>query len=365
MDRIGLDLRESSYDIIIADKALSYLPDEILRLGLERYSAVAVSNSKIYSLYKEYLKPYLGVFKDAVFLEVEDSEKSKSWEVISHLLESILEFSKSDSPVFIAFGGGVIGDLTGFLASIYKRGVPFIQLPTTLLAQVDASIGGKVAIDLKQGKNLIGSFYQPKLVLSDLDLLKSLDSKEILNGLSEIIKYGILGDRELFELLESQVQDPALFSLSLWAEIVSRCVKIKRDIVQKDERDDKDIRIALNLGHTIAHALESAFEYQMVSHGEAVSLGLIVESIISNKVGMLKREDLDRIINLILKFKTLPRIDKELDKSKVLKSILYDKKAKFGALRFILPKTIGSVVIFSDPEERLILSALDEGLRYI
>jgi len=365
MDRVNLNLRDRSYDILVAEGALSSLADEVVRLGLERHIAIVVSNSKIYSLYRDYLESFLDVFKGTLFLEVEDSEKSKSWQVLFNLLKSTAESANAESVLFVAFGGGVVGDLTGFLAAIYKRGVPFIQIPTTLLAQVDSSIGGKVAIDLKWGKNLLGAFYQPKLVLSDLDFLKSLPSREISNGLSEIVKYGILGDRELFELLESQDIEPVSFPLKLWSEIILRCSRIKRDIVQSDERDNKDLRIVLNLGHTIAHALETASKYEMISHGEAVSFGLIVESLISNKLGILKREDLKRIIDLILKLKTLPKIVEKLEKDKILSSISYDKKAKFGIPRFVLPKSIGSVVISSDVEESLVTSALTEGLCYL
>ena len=298
-------------------------------------------------------------------MEVADSEKSKSWQVLFDLLRSTVEFSKAESVLFIAFGGGVIGDLVGFLAAIYKRGVPFIQIPTTLLAQVDSSIGGKVAIDLKWGKNLLGAFYQPRLVLSDLNFLKSLPPRELSNGLSEIIKYGILGDSGLFELLESENEDPSSFSLSLWSEIVSRCSRIKTSLVERDERDSEDVRIVLNLGHTIAHAIETVFDYERVSHGEAVSFGLVVESLIANKIGVLKEKDLKRVISLILKFKTLPRINRKIEQKKILDSILYDKKAKFGAIRFVLPNSIGSAAVSSDLDKTLITSALSEGLSYL
>ncbi|MDP8253071.1 MAG: 3-dehydroquinate synthase [Candidatus Kaelpia aquatica] len=365
MERINLDLQGRSYDILISEGALSSLKDEIVRLNLEKHLAVVVSNRNIYSLYKGYLEPYLEVFKESLFLEVADSEKSKSWQVLFDLLRSTVEFSKAESVLFIAFGGGVVGDLVGFLAAIYKRGVPFIQIPTTLLAQVDSSIGGKVAIDLKWGKNLLGAFYQPKLVVSDLNFLKSLPLKEFSNGLSEIIKYGILGDVELFELLESSNEDPSSFSLGLWGEIVLRCSRIKTSFVERDEYDSEDIRIALNLGHTIAHAIETVSEYKRVSHGEAVSFGLVVESLIANKLGVLKENDLKRIINLILKFKTLPKMNRKMEQEKILSSILYDKKAKFGTLRFVLPSSIGLVAVSSLVDKALITSALSEGLSYL
>ncbi len=365
MERVNLDLKDRSYDILISEGALSSLKDEVIRLGLENHLAVVVSNRKICSLHREYLEGSLGVFKESLFLEVADSEKSKSWPVLFNVLRSTADFSKAESVLLIAFGGGVIGDLVGFLAAIYKRGVPFIQIPTSLLAQVDSSIGGKVAIDLKWGKNLLGAFYQPKLVVSDLNFLKSLPLKELSNGLSEIIKYGILGDSDLFELLESENESPASFPLALWGDLVSKCSRIKKQLVERDERDSKDIRIVLNLGHTIAHALETVFGYKNISHGEAVSFGLVVESLIANKLGILSKNDLERIINLILKFKTLPKMKKRIEQKKILNSILYDKKAKFGIPRFVLPNSIGSVIVSSNVDSSVITSALSESLNYL
>lgn len=365
MRKLRVNLGERSYNVLIGVGVISRLSGELDKLGFLKFKPLVITNETIHRLYGSWLRKCLSKYSELSVIKVLDSEKSKSWPVTSFVLEQMVQHERGKSIFLIAFGGGVVGDLTGFLASIYKRGIPYIQIPTTLLSQIDSSIGGKVAIDLSFGKNLIGAFYQPKLVIIDLDFLKTLSQSELQNGVSEIIKYGIIKNKKLFSGLEVNKSKIYNWSLRDWTELVVECVKIKLTLVEKDEFDNKDIRIILNFGHTIAHALESSLNYKSISHGQAVAFGMIAESIISYKLGLLNRSDYRRIIDLILGLSSLSFLKKRVKISEIIAHLPYDKKAKFGKLRFVLPISIGRVEVTDGVKESVIESSLKKALEYV
>jgi len=293
------------------------------------------------------------------FIEVPDSEKAKSIRYAWDLVERIARLDIRKHLFLVAFGGGVIGDLTGFVAAIYKRGIPYIQIPTTLLAQVDSSIGGKTAIDLAAGKNLCGAFYQPALVISDTDFLKTLSPKQVRAGLSEVVKYGLILNKSLFCLIEKEYPKILSCQKGIMERVIKRCAELKAGIVSRDEREEKGLRTILNFGHTVAHAIEKAGGYRLYGHGEAVALGMIAEAKISEKLGMLDRKEYERIVSLIQRMKLSGRM-KALNTESIMQAQLYDKKFRGQINRFVLLKGIGSAVVRENIPHRIIRQALEE-----
>ena len=302
-------------------------------------------------VFKQLPKGYLRII-------VPSSERSKSMKVFQDIIHKISRKTKTHRPVIVAVGGGVVGDLAGFVAATYRRGVPLIHIPMTLLAQVDSSIGGKVGVDLPEAKNLIGAFYQPKAVLMDPDFLTTLPKRQIRNGLGEVIKYAIIRNRELFGILEDNIKGIMSLESALLEKIIYECVSIKARIVEADELDNKDIRIALNFGHTLGHAIEAASGYsRRYNHGESIAIGMILAGEIALQLDMLKERDLDRIKDLIRKAGLPDRI-RRVSTREILNSHEYDKKFVTGSNRFVLPKKIGSVEIIEDIPGLLIKTVL-------
>ncbi len=359
MARITVRLKERSYNIII-DKDLNNLSRQLknIRLGTD---AVVITNPRIRSLFQQKFKNSLkGSTLRLKFVLVPDSEKAKSLGQANRLLKSISEIDgKGRRVCVIALGGGVVGDLAGFVASIYKRGIPYIQIPTTLLAQVDSSIGGKVAVDLPEGKNLVGAFCQPRLVYTDISFLKDLSERDFISGMAEVIKYGIIKDKALFEYLRRNRNAILKRHAETLFKIVRSCAKIKADIVSADERERKSLRTVLNLGHTVGHAIESACAYSKnYSHGEAIAIGMIAAARISNTLGYLSRDALAEIEETIEMF-GLPACIKRVTTEKILKSLVYDKKFIHGVTRFVLPVSIGKVIIKEGIAESVIRGELE------
>lgn len=352
-------MRERSYNVFI-EKDLNRLSRQlrILDLGTD---AVVVTNSRIVSLFgDELLKSLAQAGLKFKFSIVPDSEKAKSVEEAIRLLRVVSRLDGKGKRLFlIAFGGGVIGDLSGFVASIYRRGIPYVHIPTTLLAQVDSSIGGKTAIDLPTGKNLVGSFYQPKLVYINISFIKRLSERDFISGLSEVIKYSIIKDRLLFKYLEDNRDEILRRKEKYLFEIVRRCAKIKASIVSGDEKEEKAIRTILNFGHTIGHAIETATNYSNIySHGEAIAIGMIAASCLSSKMGYLLKADLLKIEKLIGSF-GLPNKLKGVNVDKIIRALAYDKKFIHGVTRFVLPIRIGKVVIKENVLESMIREELN------
>jgi len=357
MRTLKLALKNSSYNIIIGSNILDKLGGYIRKLDIGS-DAYIVTNSFIKNKYGNLLNKALRKHALTVkFKIVPDSEKSKSIETAACVIKGLTRYDKRRRIFIIAFGGGVIGDLSGFVASIYRRGIPYIQVPTTLLAQVDSSIGGKTALDLSQGKNLVGAFYQPRLVFSECNILKSLDKRQLRAGLAEVIKYGIIKDAQLFKYLEKNYREILNFRMPALEFIIMRSSAIKADIVRQDEREEKGIRTILNFGHTIGHAIEAAARYKHYNHGEAVALGMLVASDISRKMGLIGSVTLERIENLITKI-GLPNKIRGVSVSSIIKAHYHDKKFSGSVNKFVLIESLGRVKTARNVPLKIIREAL-------
>lgn len=362
MKKIRLSLKDRSYDIVVGSSLLGRSGPILKRLGLGR-DAVIISNKAVSSLYQKRLERSLAAAGLNMHVElVPDSERAKSLAILSNLLGRIGRYDRNRSVFIIAFGGGVIGDIAGFTAAIYKRGVPYVQIPTTLLAQVDSAIGGKTAVDLPVAKNLIGAFYQPRIVLSDISLTASLPARQLRNGLAEIIKYGVIKDARLFEYLEKNRAAILKYERPAIEHIVLRSSSIKAKIVEEDELDKKGIRAILNYGHTIGHAIEAAAGYSnKYNHGEAVGIGMVAAARIALKLGMTKTDTVIRITEQLESY-GLPLAARGLSAQAIYNSLLHDKKFMHGKNRFILPVRIGSVRVAEDVPDRLVKDAIREAV---
>jgi len=294
---------------------------------------------------------------EVLLLEVPEGEEQKSLETAGRLYHELTSFYAERTTPILALGGGVIGDLTGFVAATYLRGVPLIQIPTTLLAQVDSSIGGKVALDHGQLKNKIGAFYHPRLTISDISTLKTLSPRELSDGLAEVIKYGVILDGEFFSYLEENLDKIKSLDAQVLERVVSRSAEIKAGVVEKDELD-LGLRNILNCGHTVGHAIESVSGLK-IWHGEAVAIGMLVEAKISNKMGILDRDELVRLKSVIERA-DLPTEIPDLELEEIIQAMKHDKKILQGKLRFALPKSIGNVFITDEVSPSLVEQALAE-----
>lgn len=357
MKIIKLNLKKRSYYIVVGSRISGILGAHLKRLNIGR-DAYIVTNAAIKTRYARALGRILKSSGFEIrFKLIPDTEKSKSIQIASILIEDLASYDKKRKVFIIALGGGVVGDVAGFVASIYKRGIPYIQIPTTLLAQVDSAIGGKTAVDLAQGKNLVGAFYQPRLVFSDVTFLKTLSLKQIQAGLAEVIKYAIIKDPQLFSYLENNLGDCLDLKIAPLEFIVRRCSYLKAKIVEQDEREEKGIRTILNFGHTIGHAIESAGDYDRYNHGQAVALGMLVACQISKKMGFIQDDILARIEKLI-KAAGLPTKINKISPAKILKAHYRDKKFIGKKNRFVLIKDIGQAKVVEDIPLRLIREAI-------
>ena len=361
--KIKVDLGKRSYDILIGSGICSKLKGILKRLKPPKV-AIVVTNPTINQFYGSLIKESL---KDPQLIvhieEVADSEESKSARVCINLIERFANLDKGRGIFVIAFGGGVIGDLAGFCASVYRRGVPYIQVPTTLLAQVDSAIGGKVAIDLACGKNLIGSFYQPCLVLSDIRFLGSLSARQIKSALAEIIKYAVIADKNLFAYLEKHLEEILKLKQEKLQYIIELCSRIKAGIVEEDETDKCGKRIILNFGHTIGHALEAASGYtEVYPHGYAVALGMLVACELARQLKLVSPKTTQRIEGLIERA-GLPTQISGLKLEDIFNAQKHDKKFSGGKNRFVLPLGIGKVVVREALPQGIITKAIKSRMR--
>ncbi|HQP91375.1 MAG TPA: 3-dehydroquinate synthase [Candidatus Omnitrophota bacterium] len=355
MKKIKVAIPQRPYYIYIKKGALKDLKTLIKRSSCGK-DAIVITTKKLFSLYGEKLKKQLQDSCDSVlFLTIPDSEKSKSASIALNLIQRITLFDKKKSPFCVAFGGGVVGDITGFVAAIYKRGIPYIQVPTTLLAQIDSSIGGKTAVDTECGKNLVGAFYQPKFVLCDIDLLSSLPQSQIAAGLSEAVKYALIKDRSLFDYISKNLKKIKKLQSPYIDLVISKCASIKARAVALDEYDKKGVRIILNFGHTFGHAIEAASNYK-VSHGQGVAIGMVCAASLSTKLGILKKGAGSQI-EWLLKQIGLPVKIRKIEPSKIFSALAYDKKFR-KKNRFVLLENIGKTKIVENVNEVLIKEVL-------
>lgn len=338
---VSISLDDRSYPIYIAPGILNHA-GRLLNSTLKDVERCAVVTSHVvHSTYGSSLAKSLqeaGVDTETIL--VPEGEESKSWEIAEEVLGELVDLGFDRQSVIIAFGGGSVGDLSGFVAAIYLRGIRFVQVPTTLLAQVDSSIGGKAAVNHTKGKNLIGAFHQPSLVVSDPSLLRTLPNNELLSGFGEIVKYAVIADAELFSILEKKEEEVIGKDLKVLADIITRCCVIKARLVEKDERDTKGLRAALNYGHTVGHALEFLSNFKL-RHGEAVSIGMTFEAKISERLGLISNVDTCRQEALLERL-GLPAELPDLGPSEIIEAMHRDKKVREGSIRLVLPTGIGT-----------------------
>ena len=320
-----------------------------------------ISSDRIFSLYGDMVRDALSASGFDVYLaRIPEGERYKSLTWASRLYARCLEVKLDRSSTILALGGGVIGDLAGFVASTFLRGINFAIVPTTLLAQVDASVGGKVAVNLPQGKNLVGSFYQPNFVYIDLAVLASLRPREIRSGLAEVVKYGMIEDKELFSFLEKNSARIKRLDEEALHYIVSRSVKIKAKVVEEDEREEKGRRQILNFGHTIGHAIEAAAGYRSYRHGEAVAIGMVAAARLSLRMKSFPLSSFVRLKSLLERLNLPVALRKGIDTDELYNTLYLDKKVRGGRLHFVLPKDIGSVFLTKDVPSPLIRKVLKE-----
>lgn len=339
--RVGLGKR--SYDIAIHPGGLTQLGQYLKDLGFSGKVGI-ITNPVLQGLYGRTVEQSLkGAGFQSHMISIPDGERAKTLRWVAHILDQLMEQRFERQSVLVALGGGVIGDLTGFVASVYLRGIPFVQVATTLVAQVDSSVGGKTGVNHPLGKNMIGAFYQPSLVLLDTQTLGTLPTREWIAGLAEVIKYGMIADRNFFTFLENHMDDIVGMEQSALHHVVKRCCEIKASVVAKDERES-GLRRILNYGHTIGHALESLGKYKKYIHGEAVGIGMVWEADLSQTLGLCSKQvvarqrDLVKRAGLSTELPTLTFRD-------LWAAMLHDKKVAQGRVYCVLPKAIGKVTV--------------------
>ena len=359
MPNITVDLPQDSYKIVIAPGSLSQLGEQMQQLNLGK-KVLVISNPEIFGHYGDTcLKSLESAGFETYTHLIPAGESHKHLQSIQKVYDTALTNHLERSSTFVALGGGVIGDMTGFSAATWLRGVNFVQVPTSLLAIVDASVGGKTGVNHPQGKNLIGAFYQPKLVAIDPDLLRTLPPREFRAGMAEVIKYGVIWDEDLFTKLEHYPQLDTLDRVGgeLLETMVTRSCQAKAEVVSQDEKE-AGLRAILNYGHTIGHAVESLTNYKQFVHGEAVAIGMVAAGKIAVEMGLWTAESAKRQDALIAKTGLPTDIPSSVATEAILKAIQSDKKVKAGKVRFILPTAIGKATITDKVTPEIIQKAL-------
>lgn len=355
---LTVNLAENSYEIVIDRGILASLGRRCRAIGLNGTAAV-ITNPTVASLYGRAVQESLAsAGYTAVQIEMPDGEEFKNSSTLNRLYDDLLAAGVDRSSFVVALGGGVVGDVAGYAAATWMRGIPFVQVPTTLLAQVDSSVGGKTGIDHPKGKNLIGAFYQPRLVLIDVDTLATLDQRQFRAGVAEVIKYGVAFDLPFFEFVESNSAGLLAMEPDVLIEIIRRSCQLKAQVVELDEKE-AGLRAVLNYGHTLGHAFESLSGYRGLVHGEAVAIGMVLAARISAAEGFCSQEECTRISALISRC-GLPVSIPHYDRQQLLNAVAADKKSKGGSITFICNKGIGMYAMsHHTPEELLVLSGLE------
>jgi len=345
MRRIRVKASAGAYEVVCAAGALARLDEEIARLG--KFTSVhVVSSPRVWRAIGKSLLRGLRLHKpDEVHL-FEDREAKKELRSVEHISRMLARAKADRRSLILAVGGGVVGDVVGYAAASYLRGVALVQIPTTLVAQTDSSVGGKTGVNLPEGKNLVGAFYPARLVVVDSLVLKTLSKREFRGGLAEVIKYGIIGDAELFEYLEENLEKALRRDEKVLEHLITRSIEIKTRVVSKDEREN-GLREILNYGHTFGHALESETRYLRYQHGEAIAWGMKCAALLGHKIGLTKAGDVSRILSLIERLGSLPAWPKVSDAS-LIAAMRADKKTRDNKLRFVLSKKIGKAATYED-----------------
>jgi 3-dehydroquinate synthase len=359
MERIKLNLAERSYEILVGKNLIGEAGRLIRELGIKGRLMV-VTNPTVAGWYRESLTQSLAAAAyQADVVEIPDGEEYKSLDQANLIYDRLAELQYDRKSVLVALGGGVVGDLTGFVAATYMRGIKFIQIPTTLLAQVDSSIGGKVAVNHPKGKNLIGSFYQPVLVITDVNTLKTLPDRELSSGMAEVIKHGLIRDENYYHFIMGELKSIREVNPEIMAWVVTGSCKIKAEVVEADETES-GLRAILNFGHTLGHACESVTNYSCYKHGEAVALGMLAAVKIARRVKLLENENLESSLVRVLHELNLPTEIPGLPVPALIDRIYLDKKVEYGKIRWVMPKRAGEVLVTATIPETIVREVLLE-----
>lgn len=358
MSKIRIELGERGYDIHVGDGLLDKA-GELISGACKGRTAAIVTNKQVGNLYADRLIKSLGKSGiSAQVIVIPAGERYKTLATVARVYERLLDMKLDRGGMMIGLGGGVVGDLAGFVAASYLRGIDFVQIPTSLLAQVDASVGGKTGVNLARGKNLVGAFHQPKIVVIDVSVLRTLPAREFRCGLAEIIKHGIIRDSEYFSFLERNLKAIKRQDAKILEYTIERSCEIKADVVRQDERES-GLRRILNYGHTVGHAVESLTGYRMYKHGEAVSIGMVTAALAAREMGSASPDLVDRIVG-ILKAAGLPcALPTEISHQDIVAAMGLDKKVAHGRLHVVLVNSIGSAFVADDVPTEIWLKALD------
>ncbi|BFM05192.1 3-dehydroquinate synthase [Halioxenophilus aromaticivorans] len=343
MKQLNVDLGERSYPIYIGSVLKQ---DGLLAKHIKAKQVCVVSNTTVAPLYLKLIRNSLPDHS-IITINLPDGEEHKDLTTLNTIFDTLLTNRQNRTTTLVALGGGVVGDMTGFAAACYQRGVPFVQVPTTLLSQVDSSVGGKTGVNHAQGKNMIGAFYQPQAVLADTDVLLTLPERELSAGIAEIIKYGLISDAEFFAWLEDNMDALLACDKQALGHAIHRSCEIKAEVVAQDEREG-GIRAILNLGHTFGHAIETAMGYGVWLHGEAVAAGMLMAADLSRRMGMLDQSVVDRTQALLLKAKLPVVTPAEITDKQYLSLMSVDKKVLDGKIRLVLLKGLGEAMVTSE-----------------
>jgi 3-dehydroquinate synthase len=355
MKTLRVELGERSYPIYIGKDLLG--DPQWIKPHIRGAQVLIVSNETVAPLYLEKVKPAFADYQvETVVLP--DGEKYKNLEVLNQVFDTLLEKRLDRKCTLVALGGGVVGDMTGFAAACYQRGVDFIQIPTTLLAQVDSSVGGKTGVNHPLGKNMIGAFHQPRCVIADTDSLDTLDDNQLSAGLAEVIKYGLIHDPEFFQWLEANMDKLLSREPEALAYAIERSCQDKAKVVAADEREG-GIRAILNLGHTFGHAIETGVGYGEWLHGEAVGTGMLMAADLSQRMGWLSEHDVERVDSILDKAGLPTRFPANIDNRRFLELMAVDKKVEAGRIRLVLLKTLGEAVITDQFDPALLEETLN------
>ena len=364
MAKIKVNLKENPYEIVIESDHLAQL-GRIIEQEKWGRDIFLFTDPVVNELYGDEVRKG---FKNRVrVFEVPRGERHKNLKEASRLYDQLIRCGAHRDSLIVALGGGVVGDLAGFVAATFMRGINYIQVPTTLLAQVDAAIGGKTGVNHPRGKNLIGCFFQPKMVYIDIKTLTALPARELRTGLAEVVKYGVIEDADFFKFLETnahhlntkafEAEDTLRAALKLWQTIVAESAKIKARVVEKDEKESHH-RMTLNFGHTIGHAIEAQTRYRAFNHGEAVAIGMVAAAMLAHKLEMLEGKEVERLKDLLEKL-GLPTEIKGLPARKLIQALSIDKKVRGGKVQFVLPERLGKVVV----TDKVPVKAINEVLK--
>ena len=358
MKKININLGARSYPIYVGDKLIH--DSLLLNKHISTNTIAIISNTTVAPLYLDIIISNLGSDKKIIPIILPDGEQFKNAETLNTIYDCLIENKCDREVLLIALGGGVIGDITGYAAASYMRGVKFIQIPTTLLSQVDSSVGGKTGINHALGKNMIGAFYQPQCVIADVAVLNTLPERELSAGIAEVIKYGLIRDYAFFEWLELNIPNLLGKNPDILIEAVTRSCTNKAEVVAQDELESsKGIRATLNLGHTFGHAIENAMGYGNWLHGEAVACGMVMAAFLSKELAWLKDDEFRRIKDIILSAK-LPINPPDISQEKFIDLMMSDKKTYNNQINLVLQKAIGKAVLTNDYSNAALLNTLQQ-----